>query len=85
MKSLYEYSILLEVNIVIAAETQSAARGKAESLTPVDILEVIQISDEEISIADKPDLCQIKRPSSQEDEDIECEAHFVVKEGEGEK
>jgi hypothetical protein len=76
MKKLYEYSIFIEINIVIAAETEEAVAKKAKSLTAGDILSIVEKSGDECSVVDDPQLFDLRDPLNMDE--IEHEAHFVI-------
>ncbi len=77
-KKLYEFSFLISVPVVIAADSEEKAREKAESLTADELLDSTWIEDEACNIADSQHLVEERDPSDQDIETLECEAHFIA-------
>lgn len=75
---LYEFKIMFEANVVIAANSLEAAKAKAKSLTHDEIQQEFTGSGAEYFVPvgdiDEPDVWE------PDDDPLQCQAHFVVSE-----
>lgn len=77
IKKLYEYSILFEANIVIAAENEKMAEAKAATLSLDEVSNLLEQDMGEFHQYGVPDLYN-EREAPVDQNDLEIEAHIVL-------